>query len=285
MFMIKNWPDRQPYSPPIAAIVPAYNEAKRITGVLEVLYDVDLLSEIIVVDDGSIDSTAAKVKKMAETDARIRLIQHAENLGKGQAIFTASRTTRAPLLLLLDADLIGLTPSHIHDLIEPVLRQQADMSLGLFKGGRILTDFSHWIAPWLSGQRCLKAEILDCIDDRAAAGYGFETALTIAARQAGIKAMTIPMRGVWHPPSEIHRDPFYEGFWRLRMYKQIVHAWFLASGWRTFKKNVRKRIMFFIIIFLLASFNQERVALGMGSYAGTRKGLNNRPAPAEILSI
>jgi glycosyltransferase involved in cell wall biosynthesis len=250
-----------------------------------VLYDVDLLSEIIVVDDGSIDATAASVQKMAETDARIRLIRHADNLGKGQAIFTASRTTRAPLLLLLDADLVGLTPSHIHALIEPVLRQQADMSLGLFKGGHILTDFSHWIAPWLSGQRCLRAEILDCIDDHAAAGYGFETALTIAARQAGIKTMTIPMRGVWHPPSEIHRDPLYEGFWRLRMYAQIIRAWFLANGWRNFKKKVRKRIMFFIIIFLLMSFNQEWVSLGLGSYAGVKKGINNRPVPVEILSV
>jgi hypothetical protein len=43
--------------------------------------------------------------------------------------------------------------------------------------------------------------------------------------------------------------------------------------------------MFFIIIFLLMSFNQEWASLGLGSYAGVKKGINNRPVPVEILSV
>jgi glycosyltransferase involved in cell wall biosynthesis len=107
--------------PQVAAIIPAYNEARWIGAVLEVLRGVSLLSEIIVVDDGSTDGTAEVVRRAATADPRLRLLQHEKNLGKGQAIFTAYAATRAPYLLLLDADLQGLTPSHVEALIRPLL--------------------------------------------------------------------------------------------------------------------------------------------------------------------
>ena len=282
--MPKGLQDHQQDSLRIAAIVPAYNEAKGIARVLEVLCQVGILSEIIVVDDGSTDSTVIRVQERAETDVRIRLIRHPDNIGKGQAIFTASKSTQAPILLILDADLIGLAPVHIHALIEPVHKREADMSLGLFKGGHILTDFSHWIAPWLSGQRCFEAEILSRVDADAAAGYGFETALTAAATYAGLESRVVPMHGVWHPPSEFHRDPLYAGFWRLRMYAHIIRAWYLTGGWTALKKKIRKRFGFYIAIFLVLSFVLQRSSLTYTPSTSVRKGLDSRPVPVEILS-
>jgi len=275
--MSKSSPDHKQDAAMIAAIVPAYNEAKGISRVLGVLCEVDILSEIIVVDDGSKDFTAIRVKEFAERDARIRLIQHAEKMGKGQAIFTAFESTQAPILLLLDADLVGLAASHIHALIEPVLKHRADMSLGLFKGGHILTDFSHWITPWLSGQRCLKTEILSYVDARAAAGYGFETALTMAARYAGYETKIVSLHGVWHPPSEFHRDPLYTGVWRLRMYAQIIRAWYLTAGWVKVKNKVRKRIMLLISIMLLMAFVLPQSSLVDDPTSGVKRELANMP--------
>jgi glycosyltransferase involved in cell wall biosynthesis len=94
--------------PEVAVIIPAHNEADHIDSVLGVLSAVDCISEIIVVDDGSWDDTANKVQNAAGLDKRIRLIRHSRNLGKGQAIHTARSVTKAPILLLLDADLAGL---------------------------------------------------------------------------------------------------------------------------------------------------------------------------------
>jgi glycosyltransferase involved in cell wall biosynthesis len=216
----------------LAAILPVFNEAGLVGGVLKALRGVESLSEILVVDDGSTDGTAARVREAIQQDARIQLIQHHTNAGKGQAIFTAWRTTSAKYLLLLDADLINLTPQHLYDLTAPVISHQADMTLGLFRGGRINTDFSHWITPWLTGQRCLRSDILSYVSEQAASGYGFEVALTIAAHQRGYRIQRVGLMGVWHPPSELHRGPLGGLLWRLRMYGQIIRAWLVTVNER-----------------------------------------------------
>jgi len=269
-------------APRVAAIIPAYNEAPRIARVLAVVCQVELLSEIIIVDDGSSDATAARVHEFAATDARIRLIRHPANTGKGQAIFTGARSTRAPVLLILDADLIGLKPAHIDALAEPVVRQEVEMSLGLFRGGHILTDFSHWAAPWLSGQRCLRAELLGRIDARAAAGYGFETALTAAAAQTGCRTRVVPMRGVWHPPSEFHREPLHAVSWRLRMYAQIARAWYLAGGWTSLKKGILKRIMFLVILLAVVPCLPEGDFPGIPGLIHIPVGWGSLSVPVEV---
>jgi glycosyltransferase involved in cell wall biosynthesis len=222
----------QIYKPAIAAILPAYNEAKTIGNVLEVLCRVDSLNEIIVVDDGSKDSTADIVRTYTGRDGRVRLIQHETNRGKGQAVFSAWRSTQASYLILLDSDLMNLTPAHIEALIAPVLTNKADMTLGLFLGGRIPTDFAHWASPWLTGQRGLRADILKVVLEEAAAGFGFEVALTIAAKQNGYRTRIVPMKGVWHPPSEFHRGLRYGIRWRWHMYGNVFRALYIATSRR-----------------------------------------------------
>jgi glycosyltransferase involved in cell wall biosynthesis len=222
----------QLHKPPIAAILPAFNEAKTIGNVLEVLCCMKALNEIIVVNDGSEDTTADIVRTYTGRDRRVRLIHHETNRGKGQAIFSAWRSTQAPYLILLDSDLMNLSPAHIEALITPILANRADMTLGLFLGGRLPTDFAHWASPWLTGQRGLAAEILKYVSEEAADGYGFEVALTIAARQYGYHTRIVPLRGVWHPPSEFHRGLRYGIRWRWHMYGNVLRAWYLATSQR-----------------------------------------------------
>ena len=219
------------HKPRIAAIVPMYNEELNVSVVLEVLRATNILDEIILVDDGSTDKTVEILNRAAETDARIQVIQHDKNRGKGQAIFSGWAATSAPILLLLDADLKNLTPGHIEALLAPVIDHRADMTIGLFKGGHFNTDFSHWATPFLTGQRGLRAELLKSISREASEGYGFEIALTVAAGQNRYRTRVVALKGVWHPPSEFRSE---RGFWggvrgRLRMYGQIIHAWVIAT--------------------------------------------------------
>ncbi len=225
----------QPRNPLTAAILPAYNEERNIAEVIQVLHGTEILDEIILVDDGSHDTTIEIMRTMAASDKRMRVIQHDTNHGKGQAILTGFAATSARFILLLDADLKNLTPGHLRALMVPVLDNRADMTLGLFWGGHFNTDLSHWLTPFLTGQRGLRADLFKYISEQAAAGYGFEVALSIAAHQAGYRTRKVPLKGVWHPSSEIRpeRGGYWPGkIWKLRMYGQIIVAWIIASRQR-----------------------------------------------------
>ncbi len=226
--------------PLTAAIIPTYNEEINVAGVLEVLHASAVLDEIILVDDGSSDNTVEILRQAASMDPRFRVIQHETNSGKGQAIFTGWAATTAPILLLLDADLKDLTPTHIRALLDPVINHETDMTLGLFRGGHLGTDISHRITPFLTGQRGLRAEILKSLSREASAGYGFEVALTMAAHQNGYRKRVVNLDGVWHPSSELRAERgFWLGFiWKAHMYGQIVRAWYLVVRER-YQRNVR----------------------------------------------
>lgn len=216
--------------PLIAAIIPTYNEEINVAGVLEVLHATTILDEIILVDDGSSDGTVEILWQAAAMDPRYRVIKLEKNSGKGHAIFTGWAATGAPILLLLDADLKNLTPAHIQALLDPILNHRADMTLGLFHGGHLSTTLSHRLTPFLTGQRGLRAELLKHVSREASAGYGFEIALTMAARQMGYRKRVVSMEGVWHPSSESRsRRGFWTGAaWKARMYGQIIRAWWLV---------------------------------------------------------
>jgi glycosyltransferase involved in cell wall biosynthesis len=219
----------------ISALLPAYNENAHIREVLQVLHQVDMLDEILIIDDGSRDGTPDTVLKAKAQDARIRLISHAKNRGKGQAIFTGWEHNHSNILLLLDADLINLKPDQVETLICPVLRGEADMTLGLFRHGRLSTDLSHWATPWLTGQRCLRRELLSSVSRSAAQGYGLETALTVAASLNGWRTQRVWWEGVTHPPGEHHRG-FIPGIAnRTKMYAHIIKAWLTAGGLKMLK--------------------------------------------------
>jgi glycosyltransferase involved in cell wall biosynthesis len=224
-------PSTQPRRALIAAILPTYNEEMNVGEVINVLHETKILDEIVLVDDGSTDRTIDVLRQAAACDPRVRVVQHDKNKGKGEAIFSGWATSTAPYILLLDADLKNLTPGHLCALLAPILEHRADMTLGLFLGGRLSTDLSHWLAPFLTGQRGLRADLLRFISREAAGGYGFEVALTVAARQQGYRKRVVPMKGVWHPQSEFRPERgFGNGaLWKLRMYGQIIRAWVIAT--------------------------------------------------------
>ena len=157
----------------IAAIIPAYNEEKTIGGVLKALQDTPLINHIIVVSDGSEDDTVLKAMEFSS----VEVIELLVNRGKGGAVKAALDRCSAEIILILDADLIGLTINHIEMLLEPVIEERAMMSIGLFEKGRIATDLAQKMAPFLSGQRALRRELLENISDLDLSRFGIEVAL------------------------------------------------------------------------------------------------------------
>jgi glycosyltransferase involved in cell wall biosynthesis len=225
-----------PISSSLAVILPAYNEEAGIPAVLEILKECVFVHEVIVVDDGSIDETYSIAEAYGREDARFKVICHNQNLGKGQAVLTGLNESRSKTILTLDADLCGLRPQHLHDLVSPVIEQGVDMTYAVFRQGHWTTDLAHILTPWLSGQRCWRRNLLRSVSWKAAAGYGLETAITVAAQQGGWRRNKIVWNGVSHPPSEDHRGMIRGILTRLRMYSHIVRAWQIATQDATAKK-------------------------------------------------
>ena len=111
----------------VVAIVPSYNEAKRIEDVLRVLVDTDILDEIIVVDDGSKDNTEEIVKKYN----KIKYLKNKVNRGKSYSIQKGVNVSDAGIIFFCDADLHNLTSEIVESIIKPVLENKTDMFLGV----------------------------------------------------------------------------------------------------------------------------------------------------------
>jgi glycosyltransferase involved in cell wall biosynthesis len=121
-----------PESPPadlrgISCVVCAYNEADRIENILDVIVGHPALTEVIVVNDGSTDATEALLRSYPT----IRLLSHTPNRGKTYALSRGIAAARCEYLMLLDADLAGVTPADIDALAAPVMRGEAEVSISL----------------------------------------------------------------------------------------------------------------------------------------------------------
>ncbi|HZU91327.1 MAG TPA: glycosyltransferase family 2 protein [Stellaceae bacterium] len=91
----------------LSVVIPVRNEAENMAPlVAEIGAALDgLLSyEIVVVDDGSDDGTAAEVLRLARATPRLRLFRHRESCGQSAAIRTGVRMARAPWIVTLDGD-------------------------------------------------------------------------------------------------------------------------------------------------------------------------------------
>ncbi len=127
-----------------------------------------------------------------------------------------------PLVLLLDADLLGLKPEHLHALLAPVARGEAEMTVGVFRGGRLSTDLAMRLTPFLSGQRALATEALKGVPGLAGARYDLELLLTRHARARGWRVRYLPLPGVSQVMKEEKRGLLKGFLHRLRMYWEIL---------------------------------------------------------------
>ncbi len=198
-------------------IIPAYNEETTVAEIAQLAVDHPEIGRVVVIDDGSDDSTGEK----AGSVNGVEVIRLDENSGKGAAMRAGMDATVEPVILFLDADLIGLNAGHITDLLAPVISNEADMSVGLFRGGRLNTDLAHIITPSLSGQRAVQRSVLDGLDMESV-GFGIERALTELWETGKISVAKVILQGVTPRTKEEKR-----GYWkgvkqRAEMYMDIL---------------------------------------------------------------
>ncbi len=207
----------------LSAVVPAFQEAARLPGTLEALgRALDELGrphELVVVDDGSTDGTAELLARLAADDARLRVLRHARNRGKGAALRTGVAAAHGARIVLLDADLSTELTA-----LRPLLRELdagCDFALGSRRApGSLVARRQPRLRQWLGqGFSALARRLLGCpVRDftcgfkglRAEAahqvlahasvdGWAFDAEWIAIARDRGLVLREVPVR--WHDES------------------------------------------------------------------------------------
>jgi glycosyltransferase involved in cell wall biosynthesis len=217
----------------LIALIPAYNEAARVGDVIaKARQDVD---EVVVIDDGSADDTAAVAEK-----AGAKVLRHPQNRGKGAAIATALDyfgLSDAEFAILLDAD--GQhDPAEIKKFVDAAQTEKADMVVGTRMSDvhdmpriRLWTNqFTSWVTGKLARQkipdsqcgfRLLRRNVLKDLKF-STARFETETEMLIQAGRAGHKIASVPIRTIYEAGRASRIHP-----WRdtVRFFKLVGKYW------------------------------------------------------------
>jgi glycosyltransferase involved in cell wall biosynthesis len=183
----------------VGVVIPAFNEAEDLLPVLNSVCTVEWVQEVILVDDGSTDSTLEIAQDTAKQFSRLTVIHLAENQGKAAAMLAGVKALHTDLVIFLDADLKGVKSHHLQQLTSLQRSGSHEMTLAVFQIGRALKNFSQRCIPHLSGQRCLwRDEAEQALTPLAGDRYGVEAGLTLHARNHHWKIRKTVWRGVTH---------------------------------------------------------------------------------------
>jgi glycosyltransferase involved in cell wall biosynthesis len=205
----------------LSIVIPAYNEAVRLgnslVAVVNYLREQWPDGEIIVVDDGSSDHTAAIAREIFNGSGKLRtsVISYRSNLGKGRAVRLGLLAARGDVALFSDADLS--TPiTEAPKLVEPILNGQCDVTFGSRaldrkligvhqswrreQGGRVFnlvvrvaTGMPFWDTQ--CGFKAFRMSVCRPLIEAATVDrFGFDVELLYLAFRAGLNLKEIPVR-------------------------------------------------------------------------------------------
>jgi len=205
----------------LSIVIPAYNEAVRLGNTLKAVVEYMRQNypegEVIVVDDGSGDNTAALARESFASSAPVRtsVISYKSNLGKGRAVRLGLLAARGDVALFSDADLstpITETPK----LIDPILNNQCDLTFGSRaldrkligvhqpwrreQAGRVFnlavrlaTGLPFWDTQ--CGFKAFKMSVCRPLVEAATVDrFGFDVELLYLAYRAGLRLREVPVR-------------------------------------------------------------------------------------------
>jgi dolichyl-phosphate beta-glucosyltransferase len=227
----------------ISIVIPAYNEENRLMGSLDrIVAFMDAQHpdyEIVVVDDGSSDATATRVRERIARYPKLRLEGYSENRGKGYAIRWGVQRATGDLILFSDADLS--TPIEELDKLLPPLRDGADIVIGtrahpesdvrvrqpLYRdrAGKLFNALVRTLLlPALNDTQCgfkifRRATVLPIVPELYVNRFAFDVEILYLADQRGLRIAEVPVIWINSPDSRVRFTQGLAAFaelWRIR---------------------------------------------------------------------
>ena len=181
----------------LSIVLPAYNEGEAITPVLKalqaVLKGLPCRAEVVVVDDGSADDTAARARSVPG----VRVISNPINLGYGHSLLRGIAASDGDVIGIADAD--GTYPVAEIPALLQLIERGADHVIGLRTGEHFRSHFSlrhfyRFICRYVVGQavpdansglRLFRREVVESLRGDLCLGFSFTTSLTLASMLTG----------------------------------------------------------------------------------------------------
>jgi glycosyltransferase involved in cell wall biosynthesis len=113
----------------LSVVMPVYNEGPTVAEIIRRVLAQPVVLELIIVNDGSTDSTLKVLQEIARTEPRIQLFNHEINQGKGAALQTGFKAAKGDVVIVQDADL-EYSPSEYIRLLTPIVNGEADVVFG-----------------------------------------------------------------------------------------------------------------------------------------------------------
>lgn len=184
-------------------VIPALNEAARIGDVVRYALADAATAQVIVVDDSSIDDTAALARAAGAE------VITSTMLGKGASMRDGAHAARLDLVVYLDGDLSGLRPGIVTDLCRPLVRDEADFVKARFGrgGGRVteltarpmlqvfFPELARFAQP-LGGMVAARVPLLKALGFEE--GYGVDVGLLIDAHRAQARLVEVDIGSLEH---------------------------------------------------------------------------------------
>ncbi|MBW1710234.1 MAG: glycosyltransferase family 2 protein [Deltaproteobacteria bacterium] len=203
-------------NPTLTVIIPVFNERETILKILDLVVAVDIDKEIIVVDDGSTDSTVETLKAAETRYPGAQMLYHDRNRGKGAAIRTALSKARGRFTIIQDADL-EYDPKEYPQMLAPLLEGRTKAVYGsrilgsnkarsynrYYWGGRLLSFVTNilYASAITDESTCYKAIETNMLRNLNLAAEGFEFCPEVTAKllRAGVTIHEVPIS--YHPRS------------------------------------------------------------------------------------
>lgn len=194
-------------TPDFTCLIPAYNEAARIGAVLDAVIGHPWLSEVIVLDDGSTDGTGDIARA-----GGARVIRTTGNLGKTMALVQGLGRVSTSHVVLIDADLTGLTGAALTALIDPVRGGRAVAAISL--RGNAPRTWRLIGLDYISGERVIPRAILAGQDAALSRlpRFGFEVFLNQLLIAQGDPVAVVKWPAVASPSKAVKRG-LWAGLW------------------------------------------------------------------------
>jgi glycosyltransferase involved in cell wall biosynthesis len=218
----------------VSFLVPAYNEAATIVGVLDAVWALDLDKQIVVVDDGSTDGTGDLAERWGDGRDAVVLVRQ-DNRGKGAAVRAAIPHVDGEIAVIQDADL-EYDPADVPVLIQPIERGVADVVFGSrLSGGRPQRAYLFWhllgnrflslltnvlynttLSDMETGYKAFRTEVLRSLDLRQN-DFGIEPEITAKVCKRKLRVYELPIAYYGRTYAEGKKITWRDGFKAIRV--------------------------------------------------------------------